>query len=123
MDESTLSILDDFAAAGGIVVSVNPEAMPSEKELRGILESKGIRPEVMVDVPGVYTVMHSLPERSWLFVINSTEKVVAVELGFRDGAAAGMTVFPVGGETVRIEAAKVRVSCRPRSVQVWRVDR
>jgi len=69
--------------------------------------------------------MHFHGELAWLFVINSTERNVTVELGFQDERTKMMTPLlntpPAAEAAVQIRESKACVSCGPRTVQVWRL--
>jgi len=144
MDESTLSLLDEFEAGGGRVVWVGSRPgrgadfeslqrehpslraenieKPGTADLLRVLEENGIRPEVSVDAPGVYSMVHHLRERSWLFVINSKQEATTVEVTFRSARPVRMTALPRADETISLGGAKAHITCKSRSVQVWSLD-
>ncbi len=123
MDQATLSQLDDFAAAGGKVVWIGQDGQPDREELARALRGNDISPAVPAGAQGILTVLHRSSRVEWLFVINTSETGGQVVVDLRDSSVKRLTALPAGEPSIMAGGPRVLLSCDPRSVQVWRLDR
>ncbi|HTP57306.1 MAG TPA: hypothetical protein VMM82_00220, partial [Spirochaetia bacterium] len=134
MEPATISLLDDFASTGGKVVwvgrgpygtglSVNARGEPDREKLASLLRDGNLGPAVPANSPGVLTVLHRSPHVEWLFVINTAETGGEVTINFRDSAVKGMAALPDRESFILVDGPRALLSCRPRSVQVWSLER
>jgi hypothetical protein len=138
MDATTLEALDAAVRRGVTLVWVGErppmdpgtvrdhpclraESIPDAGriDLLRLCERAGAHPEVTASIDGVLTVVHHLPDRAWLFVINTTGVPHDVTLSFPDAVTKTLVDLPARDRTLRVAAARASIFCAPRSVQVW----